>query len=580
MSTNASDGRRRERVVTRALPVIVIAAAAFIAGMIVSIEPDAPAAQRFLDAWERGDTEAMYAELTPDAREAYSLERFQRTYDDAATNATIASLETGEVSEQDDVAVAPVRIRTHIFGELGGDLELPISDDLIDWAPNLVYPGLEEGELLSRRTRAPERAAILATDRSPLSEGPAAARSVSTAGLAVVGEVSTPTRDQAEELAMQGFPPGTLTGTSGLELAYNDRLTGQPGGQLLAVSADDQNQVGGGRVLATSEPVRGKAVRTYIDPELQQTAVEALGSLYGGAAVLDATKGSVLALSGLAYSAPQPPGSTFKVITATGALDAGIVKPSDEFPVETSNSEIGREIPNAHDEACGGTFANSFAESCNTVFAPLGAELGGPELVETAELYGFNEAPQLFDAAATEAVDPPASTIPTDLEGSVATGESAIGQGQVLATPLELATVAQTVANRGVRMPTPIARDKELQPGGEPVKVTSPETADTLKELMVGVVQFGTGVAADLPGIEVAGKTGTAELGPAALEPGQELEPGEDPPQEIDAWFTAFAPANDPKIAVAVMVVDAEGDGGTVAAPIVRQIMAAYFGVA
>ena len=101
-----------------------------------------------------------------------------------------------------------------------------------------------------------------------------------------------------------------------------------------------------------------------------------------------------------------------------------------------------------------------------------------------------------------------------------------------------------------------------------------------MKELMIGVVSRGTGVAAALPGIQVAGKTGTAELGPAALEPGQELGPGEDAPQETDAWFTAFAPANDPKIAVAVMVVNSDGDGGTVAAPIVRQIMADYFGVA
>ena len=129
-------------------------------------------------------------------------------------------------------------------------------------------------------------------------------------------------------------------------------------------------------------------------------------------------------------------------------------------------------------------------------------------------------------------------------------------------------------------MPTPIARGDDLEPSGEPVKVTSPETAETMTDLMVGVVDYGTGVAAALPGIEVAGKTGTAELGPAALEPGQELGPDEEPPQETDAWFTAFAPANDPKIAVAVMVVDSEGDGGTVAAPIVRQIMASYFGVA
>ena len=160
-------------------------------------------------------------------------------------------------------------------------------------------------------------------------------------------------------------------------------------------------------MLASSEPVRGKAVRTNIDPDLQDATVAALGGTYGGVAVLDAKTGDVLALAGLAYSAPQPPGSTFKIITATGALEAGIVKTSDTFPVESSNSEIGREIPNAHDELCGGTFAESFAQSCNTVFAPLGAELGGEKLVETAELYGFNAPPPLYDQATT-AVDRPA----------------------------------------------------------------------------------------------------------------------------------------------------------------------------
>ena len=559
---------------------MVIAAAAFLGGIVVASTPAAPAAQRFLDAWESGDTEAMYAELTPEAQEEFSLEAFTRTYDDAAASATIAELSAGEVTEQGDGVVAPVIFETHIFGNLGGELVLPISDDKVAWTPNLVYPGLATDERLSRRTRAPSRAAILAADRTPLSEGPAAARTVGTAALAVVGEVGTPTRAQERELALQGFPPGSLTGISGLELAFNERLAGKPGGQLLAVSADEESDVGGGRVIATSDPVRGKAVRTNIDPDLQQTAVTALGSLYGGAAVLDAKTGAVLALAGLAYSAPQPPGSTFKIITATGALDAGIVKLSDEFPVESSNSEIGREIPNAHDELCGGTFAQTFADSCNTVFAPLGAELGGEGLVETSELFGFNSPPALFDSATTAIIDPPESTIPETLSESVETGESAIGQGQVLATPLEMATVAQTIANKGVRMPTPIARGEGLEPTEAPVEVTSPQTAATMTDLMVGVVNEGTGVAGALPGIQVAAKTGTAELGPSALEPGQELGPGEEPPQDTDAWFTAFAPAGDPKIAVAVMVVNSEGDGGTVAAPIVRQIMADYFGVA
>jgi peptidoglycan glycosyltransferase len=576
LSTQRATERRR-RLLKRAIPIVVVALVAFVGGAVVAAEPPAPAAQRLLDAWERGDYEAMHAELTPAAQEEYPLDRFERIYLDAAETATVDSVTAGDVSEGDDGAIAPVSFDTHAFGELGGELSLPIEDDRVAWTPQLVYPGLAEDERLSRRTRAPQRAPILAADGTPLAEGPAAERSLDTAAAAVVGEVGPPTRDQAQQLARRGFPPGSLTGTSGLELAWNERLSGRPGGQLVAVSAAEESDVGGGRILASSDPVPGKRVRTTIDPVLQEAAVAALGSLFGGVAVLDARKGSVLALAGIAYSAPQPPGSTFKVITTTGALDAGIVSLDDEFPVETSNSDIGREIPNAHDEPCGGTFAETFAHSCNTVFAPLGAELGGEKLVETAELYGYNEPPELFDPRATAVIDPPANTIP-ELSNSVEAGESAIGQFQVQATPLGMASVAQTVANEGVRMPTPIARTKGLEPDAEPVEVTSPETAATLRDLMIGVVNEGTGVAASIPGIQVAGKTGTAELGPAALAPGDELGSGEEPELETDAWFTAFAPANDPKLAVAVMIVDSAGDGGTVAAPIARDVLVTGLG--
>ena len=288
-------------------------------------------------------------------------------------------------------------------------------------------------------------------------------------------------------------------------------------------------------------------MRTTIDPDLQEAAVSALGSLYGGVAALDARNGAVLAIAGLGYSAPQPPGSTFKVITATAALDAGVVTPTEEFPVEVSNSDIGREIDNSHDAPCGGTFVESFANSCNTVFAPLGVEVGPEALIDTAELFGFNEPPALFDEEATTALKPPASTMPTELESTVATGETAIGQGEVLATPLLLASVAQTIANKGVRTSTPVAKDPELQPDLEPVTVTTPETAEIVRDMMIEVVNAGTGVAAAIDGVQVAGKTGTAELGPAALEPGQTLAPGEEPPQEEDAWFTSFAPRASPR---------------------------------
>jgi beta-lactamase class D len=572
--------QRRRRVLTRAAPLIVIAVVAFVLGIIVGGGPDAPGAQRFVDAWANEDYGAMYKELSPDSQSKVSRDAFERAYQDAASTMTMQTLTAGTVTDADDLVSTPVEITTHAFGTLTGTLQIPLSDGKVDWTPNLVFPGLETGEQLERRTRAPARAPILAADGTALSSGPASARNVSTAASAVVGLVGTPSDDQAADLARAGFPPGTLTGTSGLELAFNSRLSGKPGGQLVAVQPDERNDVNGGRIIAQTDPVKGKAVKTSIDPELQQTAVTALGDLYGGAAVLDAQKGSVMALSGIAFSAPQPPGSTFKIITASGALDAGIVKTTDTFPVETSNTDIGREIANAHHEPCGGTFVESFAESCNTVFAPLGVELGADKLVDTAEKFGFNSRPELYNAEATEAIKPPASTIPKDLADGVETGVSAIGQGEVLATPLQMATAAQTIANNGVRLPTPIARGPELAPDGGPVKVTSPETAATMRQMMEEVVNSGTGVAGALPGIQVAGKTGTAELGPKALEPGQELAPGEEPPQETDAWFTAFAPASNPKIVVCVMVVDSEGDGGTVAAPIVRQIMADYFNVA
>ena len=335
-------------------------------------------------------------------------------------------------------------------------------------------------------------------------------------------------------------------------------------------------------MLASSEPVRGKAVRTNIDPDLQDSD--------GGGARRHSTAASrcstrrratVLALAGLAYSAPQPPGSTFKIITATGALEAGIVKPTDTFPVESSNSDIGREIPNAHDELCGGTFADSFADSCNTVFAPLGAELGGEKLVETAELYGFNAPPTALRPGDHGADRPAAEHDPQGPLGERRDGRvgdrpgrgpgDAAGDGDGLADDRQRRRAAAELRSPATpSFSRPTTRSK----------VTSPETAATMRQLMIGVVNDGTGTSPpQLPGIQVAGKTGTAELGPSALEPGQELGPGEEPPQDIDAWFTAFAPASDPKIVVAAMVVNADGDGGTVAAPIVRQVMASYFGV-
>ena len=303
----------------------------------------------------------MYAEISPETAGRYSLSRFTDDYGKAQETATVTKVTTGEVSASDadgrEVAVMPVSFDTNAFGQVSGELQLPLDGDRVAWSPNLVFPGLGEGDRLIRRTRLPERAPILARDGTPLAEGPVTARS-SPLGTAAVGEVSSPSPEQNTEQVQHGFPPDTPTGTSGLELAFNDRLAGQPGGQLVAAPPSQGGDAAKSTVIATSKPVAGTPVHTTIDPKLQRAATAALGGQYGGVAVLDATDGSVLALAGIALSGPQPPGSTFKVITTTAALDAGVVKLTDQFPIQTATVVGGREVANAHNEACGGSFVD------------------------------------------------------------------------------------------------------------------------------------------------------------------------------------------------------------------------------
>ena len=535
-----------------------IAVAAFGTGVVLAAgSPESDAAERFATAWAAGDYPAMYAELSPEAAAATSEEDFTEGYEKAAAKATATGVEVGDLQgPEGDVITADVTIPTNAFGEISGTVAIPVADGAVAWEPNLVFPGLEPGESLDRKTRAPERASILARDGTPLAEGPSSARTspLGTAAANVAGVMGAPKREQQEALEAEGFPKGTLIGESGLEQAFNDSLQGKPGGQLLAVSEEG----GEPRLIAESEPQPAEPLETTIDGELQEITTAQLGAAFGGAAVLDARTGEVRALAGLAYSSPQAPGSTFKIITTVAALEDGKVKLDDQFEVVSGASVGGRFISNAAGEYCGGSFVESFAHSCNSVFAPLGAEVGSKRLVEESELFGFNEPPALYNAETTAAIEPPESSLPKDLGDDLNTGVSAIGQGLVLATPLEMATVSQVIANDGVRRSTPLVADPELQPDFQEVTVTTPEIANTVRDLMVQVVEQGTGENADLGEIQVAGKTGTAETG---------VEGGD------HAWFTAFAPAGDPELAVAVAVFNAGAPGGDVAAPIVAGIL-------
>jgi cell division protein FtsI/penicillin-binding protein 2 len=578
VNRSATPADRRRRLVTRALPLGVVALVAFVVGVTAGSpgSPEKDAAGAFAKAWAAKNFKAMYAELNEVSRARVNLKEFEAAYREAQQTATVRGIEAGSVGDSrstDAAKVVPVAmsIQTVAFGTVEEDLEVPYADGGVEWDPSLVFPGLRPGEELAADVELAERAPILARDGTPLAEGPAEEREhpIGSAAIDVTGEVGEASEEEWPELARHGFSPETPVGISGLERAFNARLAGKPGGKLLAVSKDGSSV----RTLAQGKPQKGAPVKTTIDPELQEVAVSALAGRSGGVAVLDAQRGDVRALAGQAFSAPQPPGSTFKIVTTTAALEAGKVSLDDEFEITNGVNVGGRFLNNANGEYCGGTFRQAFAESCNAVFAPLGPAVGNDKLVETAESYGFNSPPSLYAPKVVSEVEPEEPTIPTEIGEEIDLGVSAIGQGEVLATPLEMANVAQAVGNNGVRMPTSIVANKKLRPDAEPVRVMSPKISDELTELMIGVVNEGTGTAADISEAQVAGKTGTAELGP---KPGE--EESENPVQIKDAWFSAFAPAEKAKLAVGVLLIEAEAAGGEVAAPIAAEVLSAGLG--
>jgi peptidoglycan glycosyltransferase len=558
-STPRPRPRRRHAIADprRFAPLAAAALVALVAG-IVSGAGHVPAERKtvaaFAAAYQRGDERAMYALLSDDARRRTSLARLERSYAEAADTLTLERVRTGPVRDQSHL---PVALDTRVFGTLRGVLVLTTgkregADPGIDWRAELVYPGLRRGEKLKRETTLPPRATLQARDGSALAKGPDRLSDLGPLASEIAGTVGPAPAARAVELEARGVPAGAAVGLTGLEREFDERLSGTPGGILFA----------GDRVLANRKAVPGRSVRTTIDPKVQRAAVEALAGRYGGIAVVRPLDGEVLALAGIAQSAPQPPGSTFKIVTLAGVLQEKVAKRSQTFPVQNAATIEGVEIQNANGESCGGSLRISFAHSCNSVFAPLGAKLGAEKLVATAEKFGFNEQPPLTGAAR--------STIPAAAEigDDLAVGSSAIGQGKVLATPLQMALVAATIGADGVR-PHPT-----LLKGGDAdrVRATSVSIARTIKSYMRTVVTDGTGGAAALPGIKVSGKTGTAELRTTVKEePAPELvDPNQPPPEDdttdTDAWFTAFAPYGKPSVAVAVLLVG-QGTGGDTAAP-------------
>ncbi len=462
-------------------------------------------------AWARGNYATMYTDLDARSQRQVSLAAFTAAYRSAAILATTTGVVAGSHvrDETGGVVAVPMRVHTYLFGTLRGDLLVRVrsasSGPAVVWTGTLLFPGLRQGERLTRHTTLPARASLLARDGSVLAEGSAPtgggegerASPLGAAASAVVGKVGPIPAAERAALESQGVPGDATVGTSGLERAFDPTLRGMPGGELLA----------GGRVIATAPAHASAPVRTSISPTVQRAAVLALGGQLGGVVVMRPHNGEILAVAGLGIDDLQPPGSTFKMVTVAAVLEAGVARLSSTFPYETSAVLDGVQLHNAGGESCGGTLTEAFAQSCNSVFAPLGAKLGGARLVAMAERFGFNHSPGI--PGAVESTIPPASQIQGELE----TGSTAIGQGQVLASPLQMALVAATVADGGRRpQPTFMNPAPPVSPAST-TQAIKPSTARMETGLMLEVVRNGTGTSGSDPGRGSGGQDGNGGTG-------------------------------------------------------------------
>lgn len=380
----------------------------------------------------------------------------------------------------------------------------------------------------------------------------------------------------------------TEVGRAGLEQYYNDDLSGH---------GDDLENLFGD-IVGQEE---GDDLATNLDPEAQRVAIEALGGEPGSVVALEPDTGKVRVMASLpdfdpndvpeqldelnqagaegspilnrATQSGYPPGSTFKVVTAAAALDTGELTPESVLNGDSPKVIGGTQLENFGGQSFGAiTLTDALTHSVNTVYAQVGEQLGSETLFEYMERFGLGRPPpidyprdQVFTSGVYEGENLEDADDPVDL------GRVAIGQEALLVTPLQMAMVAAAVANDGSLMAprlgdavmAPDGRVKDRITSSEASQVMSPETADTLTEMMTNVVEEGSGTAAALQGIDVAGKTGTAEVEGGALN---------------QAWFIAFAPSDDPEMAIAVTVERTTATGGEVAAPIARDVLEVLIG--
>jgi penicillin-binding protein A len=387
---------------------------------------------------------------------------------------------------------------------------------------------------------------------------------------------------------------------AGLEASMNDYLTGSNAnlGTVLKTTLD--------RIRGAT--IKGNDVWLNVRPGAQRIAMQQLQGKCGSVVALDPRNGKLLVMASRPTydpnlietdfarinnirSACRPaapllnratdglytPGSTFKVVTASAALDSRKFTPESRFDDPGYCIEYGQKVRNAGNPEAPETFGSvdlvtGLEHSINSVFCNIGKALGAGRVLGTAKQFGFYEDPPLEtpgnERAPSGLYHGPRLFKPKDPATQVDPGRLAFGQEALLATPLQMAMVAAAIADGGVVM-EPQAVDRVVSPSGGIVTRTHPhkyrrattrQTARDITSMMVGAVENGTGTAAQIPGIKVAGKTGTAETGVDG---------------RYTSWFICFAPADHPRVAVAVVLQNQTGFGGQVSAPIAKSVMQA-----
>lgn len=550
---------RRSRVVTsRPAIAAAIALMAVIVGagtvwFLSRGDDPRDTAERYLAAWSGGDFAAMKA----------------------LTDRPPADFEKRLTGMRDELGVTRQRFTVAAIGSPDGDkaggsysAELTLAGDrtwkyegampfvkrdgtwLVAWSPQLMHPSLKEGQRLRAARAWPDRAAVLAVDGSDLSGSP------SGSAQQLAGPLGPASAEAAKKLGAP-YREGDVVGAGGLQQQYERRLAGTPALAVQIVDADGKPV----KTLQRFGGADGKPLKTTVDPKVQAAAGKALGDVRKNASMVAVrpSTGEILAVANKpggynrALMGRYPPGSTFKVVTAA-ALVADGVGVGTKVGCPATTTVGGRSFHNYQYEDFGTIpFRDAFAHSCNTTFARLAVDrLGEKRLAEVASQFGFN-APIIAGLPAVRAAFP-------KNKDETAFASASFGQGKVLTSPLNMASVAAAAADgtwRSPRLVDAALASQAADAGGRkpvPPKKLEPAVEKALHALMPAVVSEGTASGVGFPS-GTAGKTGTAEFGS-----------GKNPPTH--AWFIGYR-----KDVAFAVIVEGGGTGAEAAAPIAAKFL-------